>query len=275
MIGRKKDSIVRHQDKSTTPTAAPNTSIDIAQGYAGFEGLGYENQTDSSWIDVDRITLTQDDSLPVRDGTAEPGRMRSSITGESSEFLECTPLYIRRSYVAWDGPAGSAAKPVATYEANDRVVMEAMARNREDPRAAFHELYTENGDRLQETWDLFLMLNDGRVCVFSASKTKIPIVKRANQMQRAFRLEGPGGYRSVPMCAHRIRLSSYKHLDKRYGKEYYKLRIDPAHGSIAESLHDPQSDIFLQAADATRQIVEGAMRVSDMSSDDDGDGAPF
>lgn len=229
-----------------------NTSVAVYD-YGEHAGKGFENQ-DSSFVRVPFLKLLQSNTEVVAEGDAKAGQIMNTVTGEIVDGdvgFKFIPLEVTRSYIEWLPDNGGF---VGEHAVNSKVVQDAR-----ENAAGKYELFTEKGNELVETFTLKVALADGTACIIAFSGTKIKVFQTWNTKIKTLMIDGGNGRRiNPPMFANMCCLKSELQTNAK-GQKYYNFVVEPAEGTLKESLLNPQEELFQAVLDVreTFQSEEG------------------
>ncbi len=234
-------------------------------------GKGIDMEMDD--LKIPFLKLLQALSPAVQEGTesyiegARPGMLMNSATEELFDGTKGISLVLaarRKSFVEWRPNRGGFA---GDHAPRSKVVLDAQ-RN----AAKAHELYTEDGNRLEQTNSLYaIQLNDEGnpvgylVIPFTSSKmaawrnyfTKLDIAKIEGTDTKVKDL--------APLFAMGVQLVSKSEVNKK-GEPYKNYELKPQNGSIFGSvITDRSSQAYIQAK-ALNEAIEAGRAKADYST---------
>lgn len=248
--------------------------------YGEDAGAGDEDQTSADLI-IPFITILQTNSPQVDPGDekyvegARPGLFLNTVTGHVYETVKAVAVATERAFMEWV-PRDSGGGLVGKRKPTDPVVEHAVGASEK-----FGKYYVggkEGGNELVETFYVYWLLADGDDAGLPAlsafTSTKIQPYKRWNTSRSLFRLKGG---QKPPIFAHLVELSTVKQKNEK--GSYYTIKIEPANGSVANSLLNPKDEIMRSAKDLRENVKAGAVKVdyesenssAGSASDDDED----
>ena len=246
--------------QKSAPLPPPAMVID----YGGDVGAGFENQSQSDML-IPRLVVLQALSPQCSDREdCRPGMLWNTVTEtpvsgtKGVVFVPATTKHLWNEWVPREKGGGMAGQhsPEAT------VVRQAIAQSRE-----FGKYNTPNGNQLVETFDIYAVLLDENnqpesMAVISFTSAKIKVYKQFNTKLNMFTVKAPDGRKvRPPLFAHKVRLVTVK--EKNNKGEFYVFDLQPADGSVAESLLPP-GHAALEAAKELRSVVDrGEVKVAD------------
>jgi len=222
--------------------------------FGDFSGMGFENQTSNDMV-IPFIGLLQalspqvQDSDPSRIKEAKAGDLFNTVTQElipaPAYFVPCCTDNVYVEWVPRDSGGGFAG--IHTLDSDIVGIARQSA-------ASFNELKTPEGNDLIETFYIYGLLLEGpddkesvSPIVLAFTSTKIKIYKRLMTTLRTIKGR-------PPMFAFRLAISSVDEVNKK--KQAYKnFKIEPVHGSLAESANLPGSDFECLLAEG-KALVE-------------------
>lgn len=237
---------------------------------AGMEDIGAED------IKIPFLALAQDLSPEVKKQKdeyiegLEVGQFFNSVTGEIyPEELYVVPCQRQHVFVEWV-PRDKGGGLVDVHQIDSPVVQQCR---RTQPMGKYK---TDEGNDLIETYYVFcLMINKEATeiigpIVLAFTSTKIKVYKRI--MTMIMGLKVPKGQKRPPLFAHRWKVSSK--LETNSAKQdYFNFVVEPAEGSVVESMLDPQNEdhrhILSNAYELQNSISAGQVQ-ADMSNQNNG-----
>jgi len=216
---------------------------------------------------VPYLILLQDNTPMVKDPEqkipgAEPGMLFNSTSKElysSDGGVVFVPCLKERFFI--ERTADDDARFVARLECNDPVVIEAVKGGRNDKNDYVNP---NNGNTLTDTRYLFgFILNEENVAdsdpvIIPFKKSKITAITDMTDAIDKFK---PSRGKGWPFFAYRFRVSTYYCPDN---KGYYRLKIEPANGTLAASLNLPgESDAVLAFGKALVDSIKSGEKVAD------------
>ncbi len=246
-----------------------------ASAYAGYEGMGYENQTkDDSKIPTIDILQMMSPACKLRDAENKPmhfaGMLWNSAAEESIEgtagvgFIAATTLHV---YVEYKPNRGGF---VGLHTPESAIVQEAKG------RCDFGKWTTQDGNDLVDTFEIYAVITDGpwrgSPVVFRFTSTKINAYKTWNTKLRSFKLNG----KSLPMFAHQTMMKTEEKSND-HG-DFFIPVLSPYNADVQASLVSPDDPMF-QAALALREVINSGEKTADyeeaQGSSGDGGDVPF
>ena len=259
---------------ATTAGSAVSTEVD----YSEYSGSGFENQ-DNSDIQVPFLRILQDLSPEVKavakggiEG-AEVGMLFNTVTQECYDEVHFVPAVTKHIYNEWI-PIKQGGGFVATYEVNDKFVLDAQAAAKAN-NLDFGKLPTEEGHELVETFDVYGILvvenSEPMPAIISFTSSKIKIYRKWMSAIRMFVLNTPNGKIKPDLFAHYVKVTTQDETNKA-GQEYSNFKLSPAKGKLLDSLLGSDDELFLAGRDMHQMVKDGIAK-ADMSTSEKGGGA--
>jgi len=245
---------------------ASNTDV-ATFDYGTDAGSGFENQTSADYS-IPFIGVLQAMSPQVKpedEGglpNARPGMLINTVTEELYEGkkgMEFIPALTEHVFVEWV-PRDLGGGFVAVHQIDSQVVSDAKKAAKD-----FGKYRTPAGNDLIETFYVYGIVTQddepGEMAVIAFTSTKIKVYKKFNTKIGMFQIKTPSGQKvRPPLFAHRVKLTVTK--EKNNKGEFYNFDLNPANGTLAESLLPP-NDPRLEAARSCKEMVEqGQARAS-------------
>ncbi|MBB76549.1 MAG: hypothetical protein CMJ75_18750 [Planctomycetaceae bacterium] len=228
--------------------------------YGADAGAGYENVGQDEFS-IPFISLLQSGSPQVKGANkiegASEGMLFNTVTGEVFDTIEFIPAYRTKEMVEWI-PRDKGGGYVGSYPMDDPVVEKAKAN-----AGGSRDLKTDAGNDLVETVYLYgIHLSDGGPVpiVISFTSTKLKVWRNIVTQLNMFQI--PQGDRRInpPLFAHRLKLGSKDESNPK--GDFSNFTIEPAEGSVRESLVDPASAEYTVARDLVDLVKSGAGRAA-------------
>ena len=259
---------------ATTAGSAVSTEVD----YSEYSGSGFENQ-DNSDIQVPFLRILQDLSPEVKavakggiEG-AEVGMLFNTVTQECYDEVHFVPAVTKHIYNEWI-PIKQGGGFVATYEVNDKFVLDAQAAAKAN-NLDFGKLPTEEGHELVETFDVYGILvvenSEPMPAIISFTSSKIKIYRKWMSAIRMFVLNTPTGKIKPDLFAHYVKVTTQDETNKA-GQEYSNFKLSPAKGKLLDSLLGSNDELFIAGRDMHQMVKDGIAK-ADMSTSEKGGGA--
>lgn len=277
-------------DKAMTPPPA-STAIEVFD-YEGDEGGGFENQTAAD-RKLPMLVILQSNSPEVAasKGKLYAGQIYNTITEEATDYVEivaATTDHCWLQFVPRDAGGGFRGR----HKLDSQVLADAVKRNK---GRAFGKLPVPGGidpktgkqepdNELVEAFEVYaITTKDNEVTGFatmSFTSTKIKAYKAWNTQLGMFQLNVNGKKVTVPLFAHRVKISTVAETNK-HGTFFVPV-IEPAAGGtdLRASLM-AKTDPRYQAAKKLREDVNAGLAraayetvTQDAAPDNEG-AAPF
>jgi len=237
-------------------------------GNEGFDNTGKEDFAIPFINIIQALSPQKDEDEAAYIEGAKEGDIFNSVTGDLyKEGLEFQPCITEHVFVEWV-PRKSGGGFVAIHELNSPVVAKAKSESTsfgkykvgDDPDP------DKNND-LIETYYMYGNVLDGDNVVSQAmvtfTSTKIKVYKAMMTKLRSFQVPvGEGRKVCPPLFAHRLRLTSVKQMKN--NDKFYNFEINPALGSLVDSLIAPGSDL-MEVGQAFYKLVKSGQAKVDHS----------
>lgn len=252
-------------DKKMTKQDEKNKAL-AAYDYGEYAGKGFENQSNDD-IAMPFIGILQSLSPELTEGDpkyipdARAGELINTVTGErfsADKGVVIVPVTTRHCYVEWV-PRDKGGGFVAVHNIHSDVVQQAKRE-----AAAFNKLRTESGNDLIESFYLYSLQLEtpdateaSGAVVLAFTSTKIRVYKRIMTILRTVR-------GNPPLFAHRLKVTSKSEKNKA-GQPYKNFEIQPALGTVAESLINPagpQGGLLDAAIELLKLVDSGTAKVA-------------
>lgn len=268
-------------DKSPTTAVAttdPNAGALATTDFGEFGGVGFDNQT-SQDLAIPFLGLLQDLSPQVKKKNdkfiegAEPGMMFNTVTNELfPETVYIVPCFTEHVYVEWK-PRDQGGGFVGTHGINEKLVVDAKSK-----AVKFNELFTEDGNELDETFYVYALLLDAADSTESVSpivlafnSSKIKVYKQLMTKLRTIK----GNY---PLFAFRLAVTS-KDAVNSANQPFSNWEIGYAGGDLESSTNLPgnaHAGLLAEGYELTKAIKGGLARADHGSQGAASDGdEPF
>lgn len=225
---------------------------------------GFEGTAPGDDFSIPFLALLQDLSPQVKKRNAayvegaEPGMLFNTVTGSVSTEVLFVPSCREHVYVEWI-PRDSGGGFVARYDKNDPIVVQAKAAS-----TKFGKYKTPAGNDLVETFYLYGVMSDGELSepvVIAFTSAKISEYKKFMTRVNMFTVTTPtGGKQRPPLYAHLVRISSKAQTKDTH--DFHNIILDPANGSIQDSLLAPTSELYVAAKGLKELVAVGTAAAS-------------
>lgn len=252
--------------------------VSMPYNYGEDAGVGMDLTLDD--LKIPFVALMQNESKALDPDEesyvpgGEPGQILNTKTKEYSDELILVPAYRKISYVEWlPDRQGFAAE----HDPSSPVVREAKAN-----AAKRNELYTQQGNQLEETKSLYCIVldQDGETpidfCVVSFTSSKmVPWREYFTALDSAKATKG------APLFAHSFRLTSVR--SERKGKKFFNYRLvplrdadgnitnDPSEANVISSMIAPDSQAYAKAKEMRDAIESGRATGDKVPDEESGD----
>lgn len=244
----------------------------VTFSYDGFEGAGFENQGASD-VTIPFLGVLQALSPQLKkDGIpgAQAGMLINTVSEQlfdGDEGVLFVPAFTEQCFVEWV-PRKEGGGFVARHEVDSEVVKKAQAESTKFGK------YRVGTNELIETFYLYgVICPEGEVpspVVIAFTSTKIGVYKRFNSKLRLLTLADASGRRfQPPLFAHLTRIKTKEETNQ--SGSFYNFVLEPANGSVRESLL-PKEDIRFQAAAEVRDMIKAGTKKVDYTRTVDGAG---
>jgi hypothetical protein len=240
------------------------TAVTAFEGYAEYEGDGFENQSQDD-IAIPFMNLLQALSPEVQpDGVegAKAGMFINSVTQELHEDFVFVPAITQHVFVEWV-PRDQGGGIVGTHSKDSEIVKVAKAGAKE-----FGKYKTEDGNDLVETFYLFGIVVQDEVpvsmAVMAFTSTKIKAYRAMTTRCRTFQVQVGDRRMTPPLFAHQLRIKSMQ--QKNTKGTFYVPTITPAvDGDIKASLLTTDDPRFLMGKQCRDMVMEGRAKADESS----------
>lgn len=224
-----------------------------AYEYGADVGAGYEGQTAAD-TSIPFLSIAEALSAAVDEGRAVPGQIVNSVTGNIADAVMIVPCRTDHVYIEWR-PRAEGGGYLGRHAPSSAIVAAALAASTE-----FGRYMTTGGSELQESFEVYCVVVDpagepAGFAVLSFTGARIRVYRHWMTRLRSFLVPTLAGRRPAPLFAHLTRLSTEK--VKAPKGTYHIPRLEPARGSLADSLIAPDSALYVAARDLRSLIEQG------------------
>ncbi len=244
--------------KGRTPAKTQGTAL-VKQDFSGYEGQGFENQTQDD-IALPFISILEDLSPQVKKKTvkgAKVGMLINTVTDELyDEILFCCGV-TQHVFVEWR-PRKEGGGFVGIHATTSPAVQKAKSES--DKFGS----YSIGKNDLVETYYQWGVQCDEREPITAAciayTKTRIKGYRRFNTRLSSFMVRTPKGKDRPPLCSHIFRVGTKEETNPE--GTFHVFDLTPAKGDVAGSRVGKDDPRFQAAHDVYEQIKAGTMRAA-------------
>ena len=267
------------KSENKVATTNANAGAVSVTDFGEYSGAGFENQT-SQDLAIPFLGLIQDLSPQTKKKNeekyipgAEPGMFFNTVTNDlMPDTVHIVPCYTEHVFVEWK-PRDQGGGFVGTHGINAKVVVDAKSR-----AVKFNELFTEEGNEIDETFYIYALLLDSADAESSVSPIVIACnsskIKPYKQLMTKLRtIKG-----RPPLFAFRLAVTAIDAVNNA-NQPYSNLAFAYANGEMESSLNLPgngHAGLLAEGMELSNAIKGGSAKADHGSQNAGSDGdEPF